>query len=198
MGSIKSDPPKKPKKRSRTRKVPTHQDRDINLAEVRREISLALQLLRSSSTPKRDSTLSGDGCNDQYGISYNHPLTVDYSDQYCCYSLLDTLPTPEPVWSTTAPSVLASSPAIEAPEFDWGDNVQAATYNWWLGFLKSLDGNIAGPQDFTCEDHKVAMGDSSALDHNQNASRHGEDSNEQGLSADEWLIFPPFEDQTGN
>lgn len=204
MGSsLESDPSRRPmRRRSHTRKTNT-QDRVINMAEARREIAHALHLHRSSSASspsssssvasRRDPAILSGNNYSNYGI--NNKSCFARNSQYLCYSLTDTLPTPEPVWSTTTTTtVLTTPPPMESTEFEWGEN-QAASYSWWLGFLKTLDGNsntpclkdeaemISNPRVFgQCEINVSGLEESS---HDQLTS----------ISTDEWLTFPNNEDQ---
>ncbi|KAJ6299794.1 hypothetical protein OIU76_020726 [Salix suchowensis] len=123
-----------------------------------------------------------------------HALHLHSNPRHHCYSLTDTLPAPEPVWSTaTTTTAVKGPPPMETEEFEWGEN-QAASYSWWLGFLKTLDGNSATPfvKDETemisdpgvfgqCEIHVSGLEESS---HGQLTS-----------TTDEWLTFPDNEDQ---
>ncbi|KAJ6425155.1 hypothetical protein OIU84_025850 [Salix udensis] len=199
MGSsLESDPSRKPvRRRSHARKTNT-QDRGVNMAEARREIAHALHLHRSSSSSsgasKRDPiNLLGDNYSN-YGIN-NKSFCFASNPRHHCYSLTDTLPAPEPVWSTaTTTTAVKAPPPMETAEFEWGEN-QAASYSWWLGFLKTLDGNSATPfvKDETeiisdpggvygqCEIHVSGLEESS---HGQLTS-----------TTDEWLTFPDNEDQ---
>ncbi|KAJ6303365.1 hypothetical protein OIU77_017278 [Salix suchowensis] len=171
MGSsLESDLSRKPvrRRRSHARKTNT-QDRGVNMAEARREIAHALHLHRSSSSSS--------------GASKRGPINL-LGDNY----------TPEPVWSTaTTTTAVKGPPPMETEEFEWGEN-QAASYSWWLGFLKTLDGNSATPfvKDETemisdpgvfgqCEIHVSGLEESS---HGQLTS-----------TTDEWLTFPDNEDQ---
>uniref|UniRef100_A0A7N2M3U0 Uncharacterized protein n=1 Tax=Quercus lobata TaxID=97700 RepID=A0A7N2M3U0_QUELO len=198
MGSEKRNSLKKPMRRrsSRTRRASSSQDCAINMAKARREIAHALHINRSSSTSSSSSCVT----NAQpilLGNTYNNYDFVRPSfgvSQYC-YSLESmtmTMPIPEPIWSTTAPSILAAppQPGMEAVEFEWGENNQAS-HTWWLGFLKTLDSKYN-------EETKYPLG---ALfsQCQQEGPKLGEppfiDASDQSTSPDEWLIFPATEDQ---
>jgi hypothetical protein len=105
------------------------------------------------------------------------------------------MPLPEPIWSTTAPSIVLAAPtppAMEAPEFEWGEN--QAAYTWWLGFLKTLDNK------YNHEEPKYHFGNSRILftQRCQEAPKLGESTFLDGCdqsSTDEWLMFPTTEDQ---
>ena len=177
--------------RRRTHRRKTTQETIINMAEARREISHALHLHRSSA--KKEGTNF-----DNYYSNVKPNFVVNHSNycDYYCYPLLETLPCPEPVWSTTAPSVLATvSPVFEATELvnGWGENDddEAASYSWWLGFLNTLD----------CKSSVDNLGIGGG-EHRQGGSGLGESPNvvnvelsDQVSVADEWLMFPTTEDQ---
>ncbi|KAF3448017.1 hypothetical protein FNV43_RR08725 [Rhamnella rubrinervis] len=183
------------KRRSRTRRGT--QDLVINVAEARREINLALHLHRSSSSSSTPPP-PADGCD------FNNQLFC--GSQYC-YSLLNSMPQPEPVWSTTAPSVLAATPSVpyskEALEFEWGESQQAASYSWWLGFLETLDhqANVNGDDQ---EYSKFLLGNSNAFVNINGTSKIGDDdgvafedaNSDQSSSLDEWLLFPTTEGES--
>ncbi|KAJ8898978.1 hypothetical protein K2173_008480 [Erythroxylum novogranatense] len=159
----------KPLKRRSQRRKSTHEGA-INMAEARREVAHALHLHRSSSSSSSPSTL-GSG-----------------NSQFYCYTVSNTLPTPEPVWSTTSPSVLAAPPQgpSSAAGFWWGESSAAETA-WWRGFLKNMD------RDET----RVSPG---MFGKSENTSRDGEGPlmvEPSGLSpsTEEWLVFPSSEDQ---
>lgn len=182
--SEKSNSPAKPVKRRYKR---PSQVCDINYAEVRRQIFHALQLHRSSRSSSSSHAVAGPQFK----------------------SLVESMPLPEPVWSTTAPSVLAHTPSssssaaaanMEALEFEWGEN-QASSYSWWISFLKTLDGNNA-------EKSKYPMPLESSnwlFGQNQNSNyKVGDqetslvDANDHSPSPDEWLMFPTTEDEGEN
>ncbi|CAK7343686.1 unnamed protein product [Dovyalis caffra] len=193
--ALESDYPRRPaKKRSHTRRGA--QDCVINMAEARREIAHCLHLHRSSSSSscvsKRDPT---DFLGNNYGNpDINFKSFFASNSQYNCYSLMDTLPTPEPVWSTTTTTaVFTTPPPMETTEFEWGDN-QAASYSWWLGFLKTLDGNSTttttpGVKDDTEMRDPRVFGQCEI-----NVSGLGESSDQLSSSTDDWLMFPNNED----
>ncbi|KAG6745358.1 hypothetical protein D5086_029731 [Populus alba] len=194
MGSsLESDPSRRPmRRRSHGRKTST-QDRVINMAEARREIAHALHLHRSSSASSPSSSSSGASRRDpsiflgnnysSYGI--NNKSCFARNSQHLCYSLTDTLPTPEPVWSTTTTTtVLTTPPPMEITEFEWGEN-QAASYSWWLGFLKTLDGNRNTP----------CLKDEAEMISNPRVFEEPSHGQLTSISTDEWLTFPNNEDQ---
>ncbi|CAL1378549.1 unnamed protein product [Linum trigynum] len=78
--------------------------RFINMAEARREVALALQHHRSSSSAGHHHHAAAAAAPPSGGGSSNYPSTS------YCYSAMDTLPIPGPVWSTTSPAVLAQPP----------------------------------------------------------------------------------------
>ncbi|KAJ6871508.1 hypothetical protein NC652_037001 [Populus alba x Populus x berolinensis] len=114
-----------------------------------------------------------------------HALHLHRNSQHLCYSLTDTLPTPEPVWSTTTTTtVLTTPPPMEITEFEWGEN-QAASYSWWLGFLKTLDGNRNTPY----------LKDEAEMISNPRVFEEPSHGQLTSISTDEWLTFPNNEDQ---
>lgn len=109
------------------------------------------------------------------------------------------MPPPEPIWSTTAPSLPATAtppPGLETMQiFEWGEN-QAASYAWWLGFLRALDGNnniMSKTKDPPFVDNAVNLKDHSPLLLGQHEV--GEwGITDQNACLDEWLMFPPTQD----
>ncbi|KAK9986232.1 hypothetical protein SO802_031183 [Lithocarpus litseifolius] len=176
----------------------------INMAKAGREIAHALNIHRSSSsTSSSSSSPSSSSCvtNAQpilLGNTYNNYdfIRPSFGGSQYCYSLMEsmtmTMPIPEPIWSTTAPSILAAppQPGMEAVEFEWGENNQAS-HTWWLGFLKTLDSKYnkepkypLGALCSQCQQEGPKLGEPPFLD-----------PSDQSASPDEWLIFPATEDQ---
>ncbi|CAL5422849.1 unnamed protein product [Camellia sinensis] len=161
-------------RRFHKRKKATQQDHSsINVAQARRDIVNAFHLHRSSSS------------------------SCDYGSQYCS-SLLESLPLPQPTWSTTPPSVLATPPPppMEALEFECAENL-ASSYTWWLGFLKTLDGNnntaqVVSKYPFE-EDIVTGMGYGLKIGDPLPCLDGNDD--HQSSSVDEWLTIPTVEDQ---
>lgn len=198
MGSEKRNSLKKPMRRrsSRTRRASSSQDCAINMAKARTEIARALHIHRSSSSSSSLSCVT----NAQpilLGNTYNNYdfMRPSFGGSQYCYSLESmtmTMPIPEPIWSTTAPSILAAppQPGMEAVEFEWGENNQAS-HTWWLGFLKTLDSKYN-------EETKYPLG-ALLSQCQQEGPKLGEqpftDASDQSTSPDEWLIFPATEDQ---
>lgn len=177
------------RRRAHTRRVP--QDCIINMAEARREIVQALQLHRSSMKQTTKST----------GILAVTATPFVASSSLCCYnSLTESMPLPEPIWSTTAPAISAAPPSVvESLEFEWGEN-QAASYSWWLGFLKTLDSKIVEHSKYPhLEKISNVMENSRAVfDDHHDGSKLGDgdrDESGQNSSPDEWLMFPSSDDQ---
>lgn len=196
--------PKTPvKRRCRTRRCT--QDMVINAAEARKEINHALHLHRSSSSsvPPLPPPPPSNGCDFNTQLLCGPPY---------CYPSLNSIPQPEPVWSTTAPSVLAATPSVpyytkEALEvFEWGSETQqAASYCWWLGFLKTLDqANVNGDHQ---ECPNYSLGKIDAFVNNNGTSKIGDGCDEvanfvdansdQSSSLDEWLLLPTTGDDEG-
>lgn len=198
-GSKKNNSPRTSTIRRRSSSRRASQSSFINVAEARREVASALNLHRSSSSPYSPSASSRrSSYNYKYGIS---KATVA-GPQYCCYSLLETLPLPEPTWSTTppaifaAPSIVATPPLLEAIEFEWEESF-TTSYAWWLGFLKSLDGKSTEESKYPFEEN-VVMRNSWLFGQRQDGPKLGEspclDANDQSSYLDEWLMIPPTED----
>ncbi|KAL1187551.1 hypothetical protein V6Z11_A01G257500 [Gossypium hirsutum] len=78
---------------------------------------------------------------------------------------------------------------------EWGEN-QAASYAWWLGFLRALDGNnniMSKTKDPPFVDNAVSLKDHSPLLLGQyEAGEWG--LTDQNACLDEWLMFPPTQD----
>ncbi|KAF7144012.1 hypothetical protein RHSIM_Rhsim05G0227100 [Rhododendron simsii] len=53
-----------------------------------------------------------------------------------CYSVLDSLPLPQPTWSTTAPSIITIS-TLPPPPPQPPPATHEFSYCWWMGFLNS-------------------------------------------------------------
>ncbi|PON53584.1 hypothetical protein PanWU01x14_201420 [Parasponia andersonii] len=202
------------KKRSRPRRATT-QDCIINVAEATKEIALALHLHRSSSScadvaeNKTPSSLSittsvlGNNILNSYNNLYDfddHKPKIP-NNIYSCCSLMESMPLPEPTWSTTAPSVLAST-SLQSNSRDlevvldeyyyFGDQNEASSYSWWIGFLKSLDGNNVNINisDNISEEYywKYSIGNSRVVD-----EVLGHDKS-RCCTPDEWLSFSTAED----
>ena len=111
------------------------------------------------------------------------------------------MPLPEPVWSTTAPSVTAAPPGLEAMEvLEWGEN-QASSYTWWLGFLRALDGNNIEKTKHPFVDNIVKENSGAVLEQQEISSKLGEPTSnvgasDQNASLEEWLMFPTTEDDS--
>jgi hypothetical protein len=124
---------RKPVRRRSHARRPAPNDCVIDMAEARREIAHALHLRRSlsSSSSAAAAAAAAASCfmNRKPTISGNRN-SIFGGSQYC-YSVMESMPLPEPIWSTTAPSILAAPapPAMEAPEFEWGENQASYTVN---------------------------------------------------------------------
>lgn len=176
-------------------RISASQGRFINGAEARGEIAGAFNLYKSSLySPATSSWGRSFSNNNGRGIGR---ATVA-GPQYCCYSLLETLPLPEPTWSNTppsilaAPSIVATPPPLEPTDFEWEESF-AASCTWWLGFLKSLDGKRSEEPKRPFEEN-VVMRNTGVFGHHQDGPMPGEtpclDVNDQGLYLDEWLMTP--------
>ncbi|KAL8504929.1 hypothetical protein ACS0TY_016213 [Phlomoides rotata] len=168
---MEESPRKSERKRPYTRKAPLNRS-FINTAEARREIVTALHLHRQSSKPVV-------------------PCSSSYNAQNYRRQLTESLPVPEPTWSTTAPAVrCAPVPTLDVLEVEWFDNVSSSSYSWWLGFLKSLDSKRDGVSVSTECGNVVGA----CL-----AGRDGEGSDSGGgdpnLFLDEWVVFPAVEEE---
>lgn len=158
-------------RRSRSRK--TAQDCLINTAKVRREIANALHIHRSASSsstspsssrfPRKRCSMRTSTCN--HGI-LKPRITVASS---------------QTIWSTTA-----TANNTEDLEFEWVEN-GAASYAWWLGFLKSLDGKNTA----------AAMEESNQLEESivkDNSKCRELISDEESSFTDDWLTIPPIDE----
>ena len=195
--SQKTDFLRKPmKRRSHTRKIP--RESVVKMAEARRQIAQALQLHRSSMASSFSTTMSMAepiGC---HGCEFEKKLMFSGS-QHFCYSILESMPVPQPTWSTTAPSVLRSPEATmeEQEIFEWGDG--QASYAWWLGFLKALDVDSSNDTEYPNAGNGNAVGMSSmVLTQCQDGLESGEalflEASDNTSFTDEWLIIPIGED----
>lgn len=128
----------------------------------------------SKSTRKRSESELCDEHHHKYNNYQNMPMLFSDEVPYYCYSLLDAMPIPESVWSTTEPSIMAepssSSSSLSLPplsveasivegscvDLEWGSENQASSsYSWWLGFLESLDNNNIMECPFKREEKNV-------------------------------------------
>ncbi|KGN58710.1 hypothetical protein Csa_002623 [Cucumis sativus] len=196
MSQRTSFPRKPTKRRSHTRKVPT--EAVINMAEARRQIAEALQLHRSSLSSSSSTTTSMAEPSGCYVFQFEKKPIVSGS-QHFCYSIMESMPVPQPTWSTTEPSVVRSpvAPMEEQEIFEWGDG--QASYAWWLGFLKALDVNISNDTEYENAGSGSAVGMSSmVLTRCQDGLESGEalflEASDHTSLADEWLIIPIGED----
>uniref|UniRef100_A0A7C9EIR7 Uncharacterized protein n=1 Tax=Opuntia streptacantha TaxID=393608 RepID=A0A7C9EIR7_OPUST len=138
------------KRRSHSRK--TLSNCLINFAEARREVAKALRRHRSTIT-----TTAQYGYRMGRGLScpiidnmrsFSKSPSLPASDGNCCYPLVKAHEqgVAGPIWSTTGASIVCGPTSIlEALEFDeWrithDETSFAASHNWWVGFLESLDG----------------------------------------------------------
>lgn len=194
--SQRGDFPRKPmKRRSHTRKVP--RETVINMAEARRQIAQALQLHRSSLSSSLSTTMSMAEPSGCYGYDEFEKRGTIFSDsQHFCYSILESMPVPQPIWSTTAPSVLRLpvAPMEEQEIFEWGDG--QASYTWWLGFLKALDVNSSNDTEYTNAESGSAVGMMSSMCQDGLESEEAlfVEASDYSSFADEWLIVPITED----
>lgn len=149
---------KRTRKRAYTRKA-SLSTTFINMAEARREIVNALHLHRSSTAR-----------NNAPAPTHHHQLT-------------DSMPLPEPTWSTTAPAVIcAPLPAVEVLEVEWFHNDVSASCSWWVAFLSSLDRKIS------------AEGPPPAAVPGLGAEDSGSGRDEKAPFMDEWVVLPPGEE----
>ena len=129
----------------------------------------------------------------------NYEIDVSmFSDVKCCNYLLEAMPLPGPTWSTTGPTVLAEPPSSLTPslieasmELELGENNQASSYTWWLGFLEGLDGNMSIEKKMEKE---------IVMEHNKGVSFESKfvDAIDLGCCPDDWLIIPPMEKDLGD
>ncbi|KAI4353490.1 hypothetical protein L6164_002436 [Bauhinia variegata] len=163
----------------------------------RREIAYALQMQRSSPSPpciaesEAEIPLIGKVSN----FEIDMPM---FSGAQYCYSLLEAMPLPEPIWSTTSPCVLAEPPAAPnseaSMEFEWAEN-QASLHSWWLEFLKSLDGNM-GSEKLNCSflESNIVVDNAKVLNHESPFVDGIDDS----CCADDWLMIPSMDKDLGD
>nr|XP_010325780.1 uncharacterized protein LOC104649041 [Solanum lycopersicum] len=158
--------------RKRIRKYHTRKTPIINsytdMAEARREIVHALHLHRSSSFNNPNNyALLGQRVNSQ---------------QYY-YSIVESMPIPQPTWSTTAPAIHKTPPPPSPlPPSSSGDVTE---FDWWLGFLKSLD-----LKKNTSEVENILMENSKVISQLQDGLKKDATNN----LIDEWLIIPTADD----
>lgn len=163
-------------RRSRSRK--TTQNCLINTAEARREIVNALHIHRSASSspspspsssrfPRKRCSMRRSTCN--HG-TIKPRITVASS---------------QTIWSTTA-----TANSTEDLEFEWVEN-GAASYAWWLGFLKSLDGKSTS----SATEQSNQLEESLRKDNN---SCRELISDEESSFTDEWLTIPPIDEHAGD
>ncbi|XP_054782445.1 uncharacterized protein LOC129289661 isoform X3 [Prosopis cineraria] len=158
-------------------------------------------VIQLAGTSRRDVTEKGNSnsvsSNHGYGYYNNMPM---FSDAQYCYSLLEAMPMPGPVWSTTEPCVLAEPPlstaVAEAPtassegsvELEWGEN-QASSYAWWIGFLETLDGNMSSEKVKCPFVENVVNEDSKGFGYDSTFV----DATDQSRCLDDWLMVPTME-----
>ncbi|KAJ7961138.1 formin-F-like [Quillaja saponaria] len=189
------------RKRSRSRKASKGTHSVLNVAEARREIAYALHLHRSSSSSPGSVTHTDyELGNISSNCDFNVQISNGVGGQHLCYSLLEPMPLPGPIWSRTPPSVLAepevlvSAPIEASLEFELEENQsQSSSYTWWLGFLKTLDGNVINDdksnypfgvsKEFSKESSK--MGETHSMDASEVSS----------YSPDEWFMFPIIDEE---
>ncbi|KAL0426188.1 UNVERIFIED_CONTAM: hypothetical protein Slati_2793600 [Sesamum latifolium] len=170
---------KRTRRRSHTRKAALSSS-FINMAEARREIVNALQLHRSSSASV-------------VRIHHQNPSLLSNSRNHNYYNQLTEsmpMPSPQPTWSTTAPSVSSLCAPVEVLEVEWYDN-QSSSYAWWIGFLNSLDGKSGGGKEFMSSSE--VEGPCLEFDTRDDVEKSAPDANHDQSSftiTDEWLIFP--------
>ncbi|CAN4106171.1 unnamed protein product [Withania somnifera] len=168
-----------------------------DMAEARREIVHALHLHRSSSSVSFNNTknyaLFGQRVNSQ---------------QYY-YSVVESMPIPQPTWSTTAPAIRTAPVPLPQPPLPSYSAVEVPEFDWWIGFLKSLDGKKRGSsngsevviQKYFPVEENIFMGNSKVLSQLQDGLNNdspnspidaSDDSSHQ--FPDEWLIIPTADD----
>ncbi|KAK3227429.1 hypothetical protein Dsin_007291 [Dipteronia sinensis] len=172
------------------------------MAQARREIVHALHLHRSSSSRTSTST-----------------STSSSSSSSSSATILESMPIPGPIWSTTQPSIPVAAPVVvpvaatmEGFEFEWGSSEnQASSYTWWLGFLKALDSknnnnnnNIVDQNysKYPCLErihHLMGGGHNLCdVDHQAPDSVDATHDDQQNSSPDQWLMFPTNDDDHQN
>ncbi|XP_054782443.1 uncharacterized protein LOC129289661 isoform X1 [Prosopis cineraria] len=158
-----------------------------------------------TDSSSRFTIKSSDGRRDSRGhfviqLAGTSRRDVTEKDAQYCYSLLEAMPMPGPVWSTTEPCVLAEPPlstaVAEAPtassegsvELEWGEN-QASSYAWWIGFLETLDGNMSSEKVKCPFVENVVNEDSKGFGYDSTFV----DATDQSRCLDDWLMVPTME-----
>ncbi|KAM7262541.1 hypothetical protein ACFE04_000224 [Oxalis oulophora] len=158
------------------------------MADATREICNAVILHRSliSSTPLNSSSSTS---------SVNYYNNNSSHSQYCCYynSLVESMPTTGPTWSTTAPSTHATpppppppqpQPQLESIEIElWGKEIkeEEGNYSWWCRFLEALDAKKVVPLMAVKEYQTVTPLFNGGVDQNISSS--------SSSSLDEWIAI---------
>ncbi|MCD7461035.1 hypothetical protein HAX54_045034 [Datura stramonium] len=161
------------------------------MAEARREIVHALHLHRSSSSSLNNSK--------NYAL-----LGQRVNSQQYYYSIVESMPIPQPTWSTTAPAI-HTAPAAVPPPPPSSSACEVPEFDWWIGFLKSLDGKKSGSsngtevviQKYFPLEENILMENSKLLSQlpdglPNNLIDANDDPSHQ--FPDEWLIIPTADD----
>ncbi|XP_049352585.1 uncharacterized protein LOC125817039 [Solanum verrucosum] len=177
MDSKKMISPRKRIRKYHTRKAPIINSY-TDMAEARREIVHALHLHRSSSFNNPNNyALLGQRVNSQ---------------QYY-YSIVESMPIPKPTWSTTAPAIHTAPPPPPPPP----PPPSSSEFDWWLGFLKSLDVKKNTSRNDSHEvdlqkyfPENILMENSKVISQLQDGLKKDSTNN----LIDEWLIIPTPDD----
>ncbi|KAJ8533121.1 hypothetical protein K7X08_016010 [Anisodus acutangulus] len=162
------------------------------MAEARREIVHALHLHRSSS----------------FNNPKNYPLFGQrVNSQQYYYSIVESMPIPQPTWSTTAPAIHTAPPLLPPPPPPSSSTGEVPEFDWWIGFLKSLDGKTSESSNgevvilkYLPLEEDILMGNSKAFSQLQDGLKNESpkciDANDDPSHQfpDEWLIIPTADD----
>lgn len=120
------------------------------------------------------------------------------------------MPIPQPTWSTTAPAVQTAAPPPPPPLPPSSSGGEVPEFDWWIGFLKSLDGKKSGSSNICSEvvlqkyfpvEENILMENSKVPSQLQDRLKKDLpnnliDANEDPSHQfpDEWLIIPTADD----
>ncbi|XP_060206265.1 uncharacterized protein LOC132633874 [Lycium barbarum] len=165
----------------------------MDMAEARREIVHALELHRSSSSSSS---------------SFSNPMNYAVSgqrvnSQQFYYSIVESMPIPQPTWSTTAPAIHTAPPPLLLPPSPPPSSFagEVPEFDWWIGFLKSLDGKKStSRQRYLPLEEDILMENSKVLSQlhdglkNEPPNCIGANDDPSYQFPDEWLIIPTADD----
>ncbi|CAL0328325.1 unnamed protein product [Lupinus luteus] len=111
------------------------------MGDARRDISNALQFHNKSSPTLKPCVIEKDhasmeGNNNSYSNNeIDVSLFSNEASKYCYY-LLEAMPLPGPIWSTTSPSIVPFEVSIG---LECGEKYQVSSNIWWMNFVEGLD-----------------------------------------------------------